>query len=202
MGAEASPLVVELDAVTGHEPSWPLALAVNAESLSVVDDLASRFVQVPPGPWADPPTGAVIVPIRSNIAHKLAGVLVAGVSSRLKLDERYKSFFELVTTQIATSIANARAYEEERKRAEALAELDRAKTVFFSNVSHEFRTPLTLLLGPLEDVLAKPEAEVPAEIRSLIDVAHRNGLRLLKLVNTLLDFSRIEAAAGAGLHRP
>jgi K+-sensing histidine kinase KdpD len=133
------------------------------------------------------------VPIRSNIAHKLAGVLVAGVSSRLKLDERYKSFFELVTTQIATSIANARAYEEERKRAEALAELDRAKTVFFSNVSHEFRTPLTLLLGPLEDMLAQPEAAVPADIRSLIDVAHRNGLRLLKLVNTLLDFSRIEA---------
>ena len=91
----------------------------------------------------------------------------------------------------ARSIANAEAYEEERQRAEALAELDRAKTAFFSNVSHEFRTPLTLMLGPLEDALRAPRSACsPART---CDTAHRNALRLLKLVNTLLDFSRIEA---------
>src|SRR6185436_7378975 len=71
------------------------------------------------------------------------------------------------------------------------AELDRAKTAFFSNVSHEFRTPLTLLLGPLEDALAS--GALAPEQRTGLGVAHRNSLRLLKLVNTLLDFSRIEA---------
>jgi PAS domain S-box-containing protein len=85
------------------------------------------------------------------------------------------------------------AYELERRRAEALAELDRAKTAFFSNVSHEFRTPLSLILGPLEDLLAQPEDRFSAEDRELLEMAHRNGQRLLKLVNTLLDFSRIEA---------
>jgi len=74
---------------------------------------------------------------------------------------------------------------------ERLKELDRAKNEFFSNVSHEFRTPLTLMLGPIEDLLAQPA--LPAEALEPLTLAHRNALRLLKLVNTLLDFSRIEA---------
>ena len=74
-----------------------------------------------------------------------------------------------------------------------MAELDRAKTAFFSNVSHEFRTPLTLLLGPLEDALRLADGDMPPAQRDRLEVSHRNALRLLKLVNTLLDFSRIEA---------
>jgi signal transduction histidine kinase len=106
---------------------------------------------------------------------------------------RIAGFFDLVAGHLATTVSNARAYEEERKRAEALAEIDRAKTQFFSNVSREFRTPLTLMLGPLEDVLAKPETNPLSDHRSLVRLAHRNGVRLLKLVNILLDFSGIEA---------
>ncbi|HEX5041766.1 MAG TPA: ATP-binding protein [Candidatus Polarisedimenticolaceae bacterium] len=118
-----------------------------------------------------------------------SGRLVLGVNPRRPLDASYRAFLELVADQLGTALVNARAYEEERKRAEALAELDRAKTMFFSNVSHEFRTPLTLMLGPLEEVLASERGQS----RELLAVVHRNGQRLLKLVNTLLDFSRIEA---------
>ena len=106
----------------------------------------------------------------------------------------YRGFLGLVAGQIAAAIANAQAYEEERRRAEALAELDRAKTAFFSNVSHEFRTPLTLMLGPIEDVLERSARRgCRAGHRGRLETAHRNSLRLLKLVNSLLDFSRIEA---------
>ena len=118
---------------------------------------------------------------------------MAGVSSRLPLNETYRSFYDLLAAAVTTAVANARAYQEERKRAEALAEIDRAKTAFFSNVSHEFRTPLTLMLGPLEDELAERDSPLPAARRERLETAHRNSLRLLKLVNSLLDFSRIEA---------
>ena len=187
---------------TNDGTSWPLSEVMRSETVRVVENLTSRFEIVPPGPWSDPPTCAVVAPIRSNIAHQLAGFLVAGVSARLRLDDTYIGFYELVSSQIATAIANARAYEEERQRAEMLAAIDRAKTAFFSNVSHEFRTPLTLMLGPIADSLADVEEPLPPRQHERIEVARRNATRLLKLVNTLLDFSRIEAGRTRAIYEP
>lgn len=178
---------------------WPLRDVLQREELQLVDNLDTRFARVPAGSWSEPPRTAAIFPIKSNVSHQLAGFVVAGISVRLRFDEQYRSFFDLVATQVATAIANARAYEEERRRAEALAEIDRAKTAFFSNVSHEFRTPLTLMLGPIEDLLA---TELAPANRNLVELAHRNSLRLLKLVNALLDFSRIEAGRIQASYEP
>lgn len=90
-------------------------------------------------------------------------------------------------------ITEKKAYEREiARQREELAQLDALKTQFFANISHEFRTPLTLMMGPLEDVLAAP-ADLSPENRERLELAHRNALRQLKLVNTLLEFSRIEA---------
>ena len=115
------------------------------------------------------------------------------------LDAPYRSFIDLLVGQVAAGIANARAYEAERQRAAALAEIDRAKTTFFSNVSHEFRTPLTLLLGPLEEALNSPARALSGPE---LDTSYRNAVRLLKLVNALLDFARIEAGRVDGELRP
>jgi PAS domain S-box-containing protein len=139
----------------------------------------------------DPSSTAVVIPIPSGRPHHFAGIMVAGVSPRLPFKESYRNFLELLTTQVATAITNARAFDEERKRAEALAEIDKAKTAFFSNISHEFRTPLTLMLAPIEEALQDPNT-IP-ENRKRLDLVHRNALRMQKLVNNLLDFSRIEA---------
>ena len=131
----------------------------------------------------------ICTPIPSSAAGEPTGMLIAGVSPKIRFDELYGDFYALVASQIGSAIASARAHEEERRRLEALAEIDRAKNIFFSNVSHEFRTPLTLMLGPLADLSNMVgEAEKP-----LVDAAYRNSLRLLKLVNTLLEFSRLEA---------
>jgi signal transduction histidine kinase len=118
------------------------------------------------------------------------------------VDADYRSFLDLIAGHVGTAVANARASEQERRRAEALAELDRAKTAFFSNVSHEFRTPLTLMLGPVEDLLARSHTDLPPAAAGQLEVVHRNGLRLLRLVNTLLDFSRIEAGRVRAVYRP
>jgi len=171
--------------------AWPFLKVFNTGSGEIVTDLTVRFGALPGGPWPDSPEAAYVLPIAAPGKIKPTGFLVAGLSPRRVVDADYRSFFDLIAGHVGTAIANARAYQEERKRAEALAEIDRAKTAFFSNVSHEFRTPLTLMLGPLEEALT--ETRLLPDVRERLDVAHRNSIRLLKLVNTLLDFSRIEA---------
>jgi len=153
-------------------------------------DLAAEDCLVPARLWPDLVAQAVIAPIQ-GAKNAPAALLVMGVSPRRKFDASYRRFFDLVAGQFSSVLTDAQTYEAERARAESLAELDRAKTLFFSNVSHEFRTPLTLMLGPLEDALADTGA--PPALRERLGLAHRNAQRLLRLVNSLLDFSRIEA---------
>ncbi|MFP2933067.1 ATP-binding protein, partial [Pyxidicoccus sp. 3LG] len=130
------------------------------------------------------------LPVVHGHGARPAAFLVAGLSPVRTLDEEYRGFLSLVAGQLGTAIASARARQESQARAEALAALDRAKTDFFSNVSHELRTPLTLILGPVEDALAGHARTLSGKPLELV---HRNALRLYKLVNTLLDFSRTEA---------
>lgn len=146
----------------------------------------------PAGAWKAPPETLLALPVGDIGREHSCGLLLTAVNPHKAATDSYVTFFQLVSNQIATSLADARSHEEEHRRTEALAELDRAKTAFFSNVSHEFRTPLTLMLGPLEELLASADGLSTSQ-RERIAVTHRNSLRLLKLVNTLLDFSRIES---------
>ena len=165
----------------------------------VAATLRSQTVDLPAAESdAERPRSALVLPILEAGQSAAAGVLVVGASAQRPLDSDYQRFFELIAGQVATAVADARAYEAERKRAEALAELDRAKTAFFSNVSHEFRTPLTLLLGPLEEELRRARPQQ----RARLEIVHRNGLRLLRLVNALLDFSRIESGRVMAHYEP
>ena len=176
-----------IDATSQHAP-WPIHLLLAENRAITIENLAAIFPELPPGCWDTPPARARLVPIMRQGQDQPAGVFIAALNPYRQLDSSYAGFLDLVAGQIAASITNAEAYEEERKRAEVLAELDRAKTSFFSNVSHELRTPLTLILGPLEDALTNQSPPSTASLEML----HRNALRLLKLVNGLLDFVRIE----------
>jgi signal transduction histidine kinase/CheY-like chemotaxis protein len=181
------PVEIALDASSAP---WPIAQAVRCGEAQLMElPEGSHAIHVPFYP--ERVERAIALPVQGQGSAASIAVLVAGISSRHALDDNYRGFFELAARQLAAALADAQAYEAERGRAEALAEIDRAKTAFFSNVSHEFRTPLTLMLGPIEEVLAA--ASTPKPIRDQLTLARRNSLRLLRLVNSLLDFSRIEA---------
>jgi len=199
----AAPELIRVGSSTENRSGkWPLESVFETGRIVVVPELTQRFGTLSAGVWPESPHTAVVLPIRNSGQDRCAGFLIAGVSPLRPLDEQYKGFYELLASQIGAALSNARAYEMESKRAAALAELDRAKTTFFSNVSHEFRTPLTLMLAPLEDVLSEPESSLTSANRERLDMAHRNGLRLQRLVNTLLDFSRIEAGRVKASYEP
>ena len=176
-----------------------VAEVTNSGKASVLTDLESFDLLL--GIWGVAPTEAVAVPVTLPGHPSPIGCFLVGLNARKRFNPDYRTFLELTASQLASSLAAARAKEEDRKRVEMLAELDRAKTLFFSNVSHEFRTPLTLIVGPLEAMLerARPTAVVSEDE---LQVIHRNSMRLLKLVNTLLDFSRIEAGRVRANYEP
>jgi signal transduction histidine kinase len=172
---------------------WSLGECARSGEPAVVKVPAAIQGLLPSGAWKIPPHTALILPILRPGQELPRVILIAAASPVRSLDEDYRTFFNLVASQIASRLAEGKALEDEHRRAEALAAIDRAKTAFFSNVSHEFRTPLTLMLGPLEETLTGAHGALPEEAAAALKVAHRNSRRLLKLVNTLLDFSRIEA---------
>jgi signal transduction histidine kinase/serine phosphatase RsbU (regulator of sigma subunit)/CheY-like chemotaxis protein len=188
-GAPAAPALVELD---GGGP-WPIGDIATGDMV-LVEDLAERFGELPTGVWDEPPTAAAVLPLpQQGRSGEPLGALVTAINRYRALDEDYRSFLTLVAGQLAAGIASARAYETERRRAEELAALDAAKTAFFTSVSHELRTPLTLMLGPAADALADADHPLAPPQRERVALIERNGERLLSLVNTLLDFSRLQS---------
>ncbi len=195
-GTPVAPRVLPL---AGDEGVWPAAALAEGET-RLVPLTGAPFDGLPAGGRPEPPVEALVVPLLQQGSAPY-GFLVAGLNRYRDLDERYRGFVELAAGHIASGIGSARSYEAQQRRAEELAELDRAKTTFFSNISHELRTPLTLIMGPVEELRTR-FADAGEDVRTELDAIHRNGLRLGKLVNTLLDFSRIEAGRMQARYEP
>jgi signal transduction histidine kinase len=185
--------------VAGSGPAFPGALRPPVERWAAAAQAGRRLVDLesldwmPPSRiWPEPLARTAVLPLAAA-GERRVGFLVVGLSPRLPHAEDYLTFLDLLAARVSSAIRDATALEGERRRSEALAELDRSKSAFFSNVSHEFRTPLTLMLGPLDQALSDGDTVPWALQRDRLETAWGNGLRLLKLVNSLLDFSSIEA---------
>ncbi|OQP47483.1 hypothetical protein A4H97_08305 [Niastella yeongjuensis] len=190
----------EMD-LTRENTEWNDWVRSAGERIVVLGDNDQIRIQVPTGAWDAAPTQFAYLPITEAKRGAPIGMVTLALNPFRKFDESYSNFVQLIADQISSGVTNRLAYEKEKQRAEALAELDKAKTAFFGNVSHEFRTPLTLMLGPLDELLVQKQTQVVAE-RDVIALIQRNGLRLQKLVNTLLDFSRIEAGRMQMVFKP
>ncbi len=190
-----------IDGLASPETAWPLTQVLEADAPQLIGDLSGQFGTMPGGAWPEPAQSAYLLPIHRLDRKQIYGVLVLGVNPRRVFDTQQREFFESLAEQATRLFATASALEEERRRTEALRAIDAAKTAFFSNVSHEFRTPLTLMLGPIEEAL-NTNGQLPDSVHENLQTAHRNALRLQKLVNTLLDFSRIEAGRMQASYEP
>lgn len=144
---------------------------------------------------------AFVAVIARDGADAPEGFLVAGLRDDLAFDGPYEEFLEVAAMMVGRSVAAARARETQRRRVTDIAAIDRAKSALFSEASHELRTPLALILGHLSELLDE-RTRLPQPTRERLRVAHRSALRMLKLVDGLLDFSRIEAGASIGALRP
>lgn len=148
-------------------------------------------------PFRNQTRALLVVPLLSD------GRIIGSISLRQNHHARRWLLSEIelaqaVAAQAAIAVQQARLYQKTRQQAEQLLELDRQKTEFFQNISHEFRTPLTLTIGPLEVAVAKEQGLSPEQ--SVI--ALRNSRRLLRLVNQLLDLQRLDAGRMQPSFRP
>lgn len=191
LGTSEGLLPSEISLNEKSELSKLLQEAIVTRKFQLIEHLDVKFGKLPSGAWQVPPSNAMILPIIQASSKEPYGFIISGCNPYRLIDEKYAGFFSLIADQVATSFSQVHAFEQERKRVEALAEIDKAKTIFFSNVSHEFRTPITLMLGSIEE--AMHDSSSTAFNNERMETAHRNAMRLLRLVNNLLDFSRIEA---------
>jgi signal transduction histidine kinase len=199
-GADASPWSLVVDGADQSSDIWAQSSALKNSSLTIIEDIRKKFGLLPGSPWPEPMETAAVTPIQWN--RQSRGILIVGISPRLKFDDQYKDFLELVVGNISQVLGTVEAFEEQKRIAEELALVDKAKTLFFTNVSHEFRTPLALMIGPLADSLNDVNHPLDNLQRERQLMIQRSTNRLLKLVNGLLDFARIEAGKSQITFRP
>ncbi|KAL7425265.1 hypothetical protein Q5752_000953 [Cryptotrichosporon argae] len=176
---------------SSERAAWPIAYALQTRQCVVVDDCAAIVKGCPVRQWDALPEAAIIIPICSDGAHEPAqAVLILGLNLYCPLDADYEEWIHVMRAHLTSSLASVRSFEVEQQRLLDKERMERAKTAWFQGAAHDLRSPLTLVVGPLEDVLA---TKLTSAQRSALGLAQRNASRVLRLVNALLDFSRLEA---------
>lgn len=180
--------------------SWPIATALATRQCVLVDDCSALITGFPLREWDEMPYQAIVIPICSELSTDTPrAVMIMGLNYRCPLDTAYEDWIHVLRAHLVSSLASARASEEEKQRVADIDRMARAKTAYFQSAAHELRTPLTLVAGPIDDMLQTP---LTASQNKTLTMAQRNLRRIQRLVNALLDFSRLEAGKLTGHFYP
>lgn len=185
---------------TAVDGFWPIQKAL-ATRQSVIVDNCHELIQGYEVEEGDPlPVFAIVVPICSDASIDLPdAVLIIGLSPLRPFDHDYEQWVNVIRSQLNTGLVSVKSYEEDARRVEDLARMEKAKTAWFRGAAHDLRSPLTLVKGPLEDLL---DTNLTPSQSNMAQTAKRNVDRLLRLINTLMDFSRLEAGRVQGRFVP
>ncbi|EJT46944.1 hypothetical protein A1Q1_04314 [Trichosporon asahii var. asahii CBS 2479] len=172
---------------------WPIARALASRQCVVVHNIGSLIEGLPVRQWNDLPDTAIIVPMSSESSdHIPPGVMILGLNLYRPLDGEYEDWVQQIRGHLSAALNSAIANEKELKRRIDQEKLDRAKTAWFRGVAQEFRSPLTLISGPLEDLSHEAAKDMDVKQRRKLIMAKKNVFKLEQLVTSLLDFSKIE----------
>ncbi|KIO32181.1 hypothetical protein M407DRAFT_18753 [Tulasnella calospora MUT 4182] len=189
------------DALQTDETAWPFFDVFSAKRPLHITSLPASIGKgfgLRKNGWNDVPREAIVMPIAAEGDEVPIGVMVFGVNTRRPYDEEYQTWIELLHMTLSSTLTATLGREAELKKAEQLAQLDAAKTSFFSSASHELRTPLTLIAGPVQEAL---RLTTETRVKQQLAMTTRNIERLQKLVDSLMDFTRVEGGRMYGRFR-
>ncbi|WWC68787.1 uncharacterized protein I206_102722 [Kwoniella pini CBS 10737] len=186
--------------VTSDGHQWPILKALTTRQCVIVDDCSELIEGFEIRQWDELPFAAIVIPICSDGSIEVPdAVMVMGLNVRRPFDTEYDEWIHAIRSQLVSSLSTVKAAEAEQRMEEDNARMERAKAAWFRGAAHDLRSPLTLIAGPLSDLL---DDNPTATQRAALTTAQRNIDRLMRLVNALMDFSRLEAGRMAGRFLP
>ncbi len=142
----------------------------------------------------DLPKSSIYLPLLS-FEQNVIGIITVKSYNKNAYTNFHLNVLKNLAAYISIALDNARVYNELEAQSEKIKEMDMLKTRFFINISHEFRTPLTLILGPVESMITEFKKNQWNDSVSKLELVNRNAKRLLSLINQLIEIHKIESGA-------
>ncbi len=187
LAGDVSPIraLVLASAATGRPQELVDLTPLNGFAQAHPQDLRDPAVHVPGPP-------VLCLPVNSHDGELMAAV-VLWLSPNLAFNEQFRTYVDLVAAQFHRIVRDTSAFELEQRRQRQLVDIDEAKSRLFQNISHEFRTPLTMIHGPQQSLLHRSDLNLTDDERADLRAAVRATERLQRLVDGLLEVARGQA---------
>lgn len=183
----------KLSEISGKDASYLLINDVFEKGQPVIFDDMQELKEFNSSSELNWTKSQIVLPLK--IGEKIIGVLDIHSSIEHDFEPKNVQFFQLLSDQIAIEVENARLYEKSANTVEEISDIDRIKSQFLANMSHEFRTPLNSIIGFSKVILTGIDGPINETQKQDLTAIHNAGQYLLRLVNDILDITKIEAGS-------